>query len=116
MESHPLVSSSRSAENRCFAASRRSPSGLRLTTGPSVESAVLPNASRASVVGAHGDRVKIRVTSPPEKNKANAAVIDLMGEATGARRCEVIRGRTARHKTVLLGGVTRDEVQTRLTT
>jgi len=83
--------------------------------GVEVDLLVVPNASRASVVGAHGDRVKIRVTSPPEKNKANAAVIELMGEATGARRCEVIRGRTARHKTVLLSGVTRVEVQTRLT-
>jgi len=83
--------------------------------GVEVDLLVVPNASRASIVGAHGDRVKIRVTSPPEKNKANAAVIELMGEATGARRCEVIRGRTARHKTVLLSGVTRVEVQTRLT-
>jgi uncharacterized protein (TIGR00251 family) len=46
--------------------------------------------------------VKIRVTSPPEKNKANAGVIDLMRQVTGARSVVVTKGRTARHKTVLL--------------
>jgi len=75
---------------------------------------VVPNASKSSVVGLHGDRVKIRVACPPEKNRANAAVIDLLRAVTGARRADVVRGRTARHKTVALTGVTVDVVRTRL--
>jgi hypothetical protein len=82
--------------------------------GIEVDLLVVPNASKASVVGVHGDRVKVRVTSPPEKNKANAAVIDLLGHVTGARQVEVTRGRTGRHKTVLLSGVTIDDVSTGL--
>jgi uncharacterized protein (TIGR00251 family) len=82
--------------------------------GIEVDLLVVPNASKASVVGVHGDRVKVRVASPPEKNKANAAVIDLLGHVTGARRVEVTRGRTGRHKTVLLSGVTIDDVRTGL--
>jgi uncharacterized protein (TIGR00251 family) len=70
--------------------------------GVEVDLLVVPNSSRACVVGVHGDRVKIRVTSPPEKNKANAAVVDLMRQVTGARRVVVTKGRTARHKTVLM--------------
>jgi len=84
--------------------------------GVEVDLLVVPNSSRNSVVGVHGDRVKIRVTSPPEKNKANAAVIELMQQITGARRAEVVRGRTGRHKTVLLTGVTAAVVRARLST
>ncbi len=83
--------------------------------GVEVDLLVVPNASRAGVVGVHGDRVKIRVASPPEKNKANAAVIDLMRKVTGVRRVEITRGRTGRHKTVLLQGVTIKAVRSRLT-
>lgn len=81
--------------------------------GVEVDLLVVPNSSRNSIVGVHGDRVKIRVTSPPEKNKANFAVIELMRRVTGARRAEVVRGRTGRHKTVLLTGVTAAAVRTR---
>jgi uncharacterized protein (TIGR00251 family) len=74
--------------------------------GVEVDLLVVPNASRSSVVGGHGDRIKVRVTGPPEKNKANAAVIELLAEVTGARRVTVTRGRTGRHKTVFMAGVT----------
>ena len=73
--------------------------------GVEVDLLVVPNASRSGVVGVHGDRVKVRVASAPNKNEANAAVIDLMKDATGAKRIEITRGRTGRHKTVLLRGV-----------
>lgn len=79
--------------------------------GVEVDLLVVPNARKAAVVGVHGDRVKIRVASPPEKNKANAAVIDLLRECTGARKVEVTRGRTGRHKTVLLTGIVIDVVR-----
>ena len=82
--------------------------------GVEVDLLVVPNASKSSVVGVHGDRVKVRVTRPPEKNQANAAVSDLLREATGARRVEVIKGRTAKQKTVLLTGVSADSVRARL--
>jgi len=78
--------------------------------GVEVDLLVVPNASRSTVVGVHGDRVKIRVASPPNKNEANAAVIDLLKGATGARRIEITRGRTGRHKTVLVRGVSRESV------
>ena len=79
--------------------------------GVEVDLLVVPNASTAGVVGLHGDRVKIRVTSPPEKNKANAAVVELMRELTGTRRVEITRGRTGRHKTVLLVGVSTESAR-----
>lgn len=79
--------------------------------GVEIDLLVVPNASKAGVVGVHGDRVKIRVASPPEKNKANAAVIALLRDVTGAKKVEITHGRTGRHKTVLLRGVTADAVK-----
>lgn len=79
--------------------------------GVEVDLLVVPNATRAGVIGLHGDRVKIRVASPPEKNKANAAVVGLMRQLTGARRVEITRGRTGRHKTVLLVDVSADSAR-----
>lgn len=82
--------------------------------GVEVDVLVVPNASRPSVVGVHGDRIKVRVTKPPERNRANAAVIELLLDCTGARSATVTRGRTARHKTVLLTGVTLEIVRDEL--
>lgn len=76
----------------------------------SVDLLVVPNASRPGVVGLHGDRVRIRVASSPERNKANAAVVELLTSVTGARRVTITRGGTSRHKTVLLSGVSVDAV------
>jgi uncharacterized protein (TIGR00251 family) len=80
-------------------------------SGVEVDLLVVPNASRATVVGLHGERVKIRVTSPPDRNKANAAVVDLMKRATGARRVDITRGATGRHKTVLLRDASLERVR-----
>lgn len=82
--------------------------------GVEVDLLVVPNASNSTVVGIHGDRVKVRVASPPERNMANAAVVDLLRHSTGAKRVEVTRGRTGRHKTVLLTGVVIDSVREQL--
>lgn len=78
---------------------RETPDGIE------VNLLVVPNASRAAIVGLHGDRIKVKVTSPPARNQANAAVVALLKAATGARRATVTRGGTARHKSVLLTGV-----------
>ncbi len=80
-----------------------------------VDLLVVPNAARSGVIGLHGDRVKVRVAGPPTRNKANAAVVGLLKEATGARRVEIIRGGTGRHKTVVLSGVSVDRVAEVLT-
>ena len=44
---------------------------------------VVPGSSRDQVVGWLGDASKIKVTAPPEKGKANEAVIELLAEPLG---------------------------------
>jgi len=50
---------------------------------------VIPGASREGVAGWVGDRLKLRVTAPPEKGRANAAVVDLLAAALGVPRARV---------------------------
>ena len=40
-----------------------------------LEVKVVPGASRSEVTGWLGDSLKIRVAAPPERGKANAAVV-----------------------------------------
>lgn len=76
-----------------------------------VEVHVVPNASKSQIVGLHGSRIKVRVTGSPEKGKANKAVVALLVKATGARRGQVVSGRTHRNKTIELWPADSDKVR-----
>ena len=43
----------------------------------------VPGASRDAIAGALGDRLKVRVSAPPEGGKANAAIAALLADAIG---------------------------------
>ncbi|TAL50178.1 DUF167 domain-containing protein [Patescibacteria group bacterium] len=61
---------------------------------------VKPGARKDSIVWIDEDTLKVSVTAPPEKGKANEAVIDLLAEELGIAKStiELIRGGTARIK------------------
>lgn len=67
---------------------------------------VVPGASRDRVAGLLGDALKIQVSAPPERGRANTAVEALLANALGlpARDVSVIRGTTSPRKTVLIRG------------
>ena len=77
---------------------------------------VSPGAGRSLVVGRHGDALKVRVGAPPERGRANAAVIDLVATVLGVAQAdvEVVGGETSRSKRVAVGGIDADEVDRRL--
>jgi hypothetical protein len=71
---------------------------------------VVPNAPATSVVGRHGDRIRVRVAAPPEKGRANVAVCELLSDATGAKTVEVVAGVASRRKTVRVCGISTTNV------
>lgn len=77
--------------------------------GVVVAVAVVPGARREAIVGPHGGRIKVRVSAPPERGKANEAVVDLLVRATGADSGEVISGHGHRFKSVRLHGIEPEE-------
>jgi len=72
-----------------------------------------PKASRDAIVGEHGGALKVAVTAPPDKGKANKAVVELLAKALGIPKSniELVAGATSRDKTFAIRGVTREAVE-----
>ncbi len=64
--------------------------------GVTIAIKVVPNASKNEIVGCVGDRLKVRVKSPPERGKANDAVCFLIANALQLKKSavSVISGNT----------------------
>jgi uncharacterized protein (TIGR00251 family) len=77
---------------------------------------VAPGATRAGVVGRHGDGWKVRVTAPAEGGRANDAVVRLLADTLALPRTSVtlVSGHSARDKIVELAGVDPEEIERRL--
>ena len=67
----------------------------------------VPVVGAREVVGALGDRLKIKVAAPPEDGRANAGVCALLAErlGVGRRAVEVVSGMTNPEKVVRVEGV-----------
>ena len=68
---------------------------------------VVPGASRSLVVGWLGQELKLRVSAPPEKGKANKSVERLLSVSLGLqpKQVTIIKGHTSAHKTVEFQGI-----------
>ena len=68
---------------------------------------VQPKASRDAIVGEHAGALKIAVTAPPEKGKANRAAVEVLAQALGVAKSAVtlVSGATSRDKTLAVRGV-----------
>jgi len=77
---------------------------------------VVPGASREGIVGRHGDALRVRVSAPPEKGRANAAVAALLAGVLDVRASdvEIATGHGSRRKTVVVRGRTAAEARARL--
>ena len=74
---------------------------------------VQPKASRDAIVGEHGGALKVAVTAPPDKGKANKAVVELLANKLGVPKSniELVTGSTSRDKTFAIRGVTKEAVE-----
>ncbi|RLC59990.1 MAG: YggU family protein [Chloroflexi bacterium] len=74
---------------------------------------VLPRGRRNEVVGLHGEALKIRLTAPPERGKANRALCEFLAERLGVplSDIEILSGHTSRQKRVRVAGVSADVIR-----
>lgn len=77
---------------------------------------VVPGSSRSQLSGWLGDALKVRVAAPPEKGKANAALVALLAKHLGLPRksVEVVAGHTSQQKTVEIHGLSMAQVKHQL--
>ena len=77
---------------------------------------VQPRASRDEVAGAHGDAIKIRVTSPPVEGAANTHLLAFLAKKLGIprSRLELRAGSRSRLKSIVVQGMSAAEVRKRL--
>lgn len=69
---------------------------------------VVPRAKVTEIAGRHGDAIRIRLAAPPVDGAANAELVRFLAKRFGVPRSAVtiVRGATARRKTVAILGVT----------
>ena len=77
---------------------------------------VIPRASKDRVVGWVGDRLKVTVTAPPERGKANEAVTALLAATLDlpTSRIRIVSGLASPLKTAEFQGVDERRILTRL--
>lgn len=73
---------------------------------------VQPRASKNEVVGAQGDELKVRLTSPPVEGAANRLCCEYIAKRLGLAKSAVTleAGESSRHKRLFLPGVSPAEV------
>ena len=72
---------------------------------------VQPRSSKNSVVGLHGDALKVKLTAPPVDGAANKMCVKFLAKCFGLSKSsvEILSGHTGRTKQVLLHGKGEDE-------
>jgi uncharacterized protein len=78
----------------------------RVENGFELRLKIVPGARQTSLVGALGDRLKIRVAAPPEAGKANTAVLLVLSDWLHTEAITVIAGHHHPNKTVYVRGLT----------
>jgi uncharacterized protein (TIGR00251 family) len=68
---------------------------------------VQPGSRQSAVIGLHNDRLKVAVTEPPDRGRANAAVIRLIADTLQLARTDIqlLRGDVSRRKDLLIGRI-----------
>ena len=77
---------------------------------------VYPNASRNEVAGFADGVLRVKVSAPPIKGKANRELVDFFSQLLGVGKgsINIIKGATSRNKVVAIGGLDREEIMARL--
>lgn len=65
---------------------------------------IQPKASRDSIVGLHGDELKVAITAPPVDGQANAHLVKFLAKQFRVPKSQVSieKGETGRHKHIVI--------------
>ena len=79
---------------------------------------VMPRGRRDEVVGLYGDSLKVRLTAPPVKGKANQALREFLANRldVSTSAVEILSGHASRQKRVRVKGISADAVRALITT
>ncbi len=63
---------------------------------------IQPKASRDSIIGLHGDELKVAITAPPVDGQANAHLVKYLAKQFRVAKSQVVieKGELGRHKQV----------------
>ena len=77
---------------------------------------VYPSASRNEMLGFTDGVLRVRVSAPPIKGKANRELVTFLSRLLGVGKgsVNIIKGHTTRNKVVAIDGLSREEVMKRL--
>jgi uncharacterized protein len=75
-----------------------------------------PGARRNAIIGERGGAVRVAVSAPPDKGKANAAIQTVLAENLGCKPAHItlVAGATSRQKRFLIEGMTAEVLRQRL--
>ncbi|MDP6930203.1 MAG: DUF167 domain-containing protein [Planctomycetota bacterium] len=73
----------------------------------------IPGSSRERIVGVHGDALKISVSAPPQKGKANKRILALLANQLqiSPRQISLESGTTSRDKSVRVQDLTAEKIR-----
>ena len=77
---------------------------------------IVPGSSKTSVCGLLDGMVKIKISAPPEKGKANQSLVKYLAKKLGVKRKDVhiISGQTSPVKSVEISGISAEMLVIRL--
>ena len=78
---------------------------------------VVPRSSRTAVAGVLGGMLKVKLAAPPEKGRANEALVEFLADTLGVRNnaVNITSGHTSAVKSVAVGGVSIEYAAGKLT-
>jgi uncharacterized protein len=76
----------------------------------------VPGSSRRRLAGLLGDALKVNLTSPPEKGRANKELIDFLAESLGCGRKDIaiVSGAGNARKEIRVQNLTPEQLRQRL--
>ena len=77
---------------------------------------IIPGSSRTAVCGLLDEMLKIKVSAPPEKGKANKSLLDFLAKQLGVKKnaVSIISGKTSAVKSVQVLGISIEQLSKKL--